>query len=60
MEELFSFFKSHTTGTAITDTVGRRDVIHMRLTNTTALIRFITNDLHPTNYLHIDKWSERI
>ncbi len=60
LEQLFPFFESHNTGTVITDTAGRRDVLHMRLTNTTAFIRFTANDLHPTDYPRIDKWAERI
>ena len=44
----------------ITDTAGRRDVIHQRLTNDTVFIRFVGNRLHATDYLRIDTWARRI
>ena len=44
----------------ITDTSGRRDVLHMRLTTTTAFIRFVGNGLHPTDYKRIDDWIDRL
>ncbi len=47
-------------GTVITDTSGRRDVIHMRLTAPVAFIRFVSNSGHPTDYPRIDAWAERI
>ncbi len=47
-------------GTVITDTSGRRDAIHQRLTNTTAFIRFTANNLHPTDYDRIDVWVDRL
>jgi uncharacterized protein YecE (DUF72 family) len=47
-------------GTVITDVAGRRDVLHMRLTSPVAFIRFVTNSLHPTDYLRADAWVERL
>jgi uncharacterized protein YecE (DUF72 family) len=44
----------------ITDTAGRFDVIHQRLTTKTAFIRFTANDLHPTDYQRLDKWILRV
>lgn len=46
--------------TVITDTSGRRDVMHMKLTTPTAFIRFVGNSLHKTDYERIDDWVERI
>jgi uncharacterized protein YecE (DUF72 family) len=60
LEELFSFFEENNTGTVITDTAGRRDALHLRLTNTTAFIRFTANDLHPTDFPRIDEWTKKI
>jgi hypothetical protein len=34
-------------GTVISDTSGRRDVLHMYFTTATAFICFVGNDLHP-------------
>jgi uncharacterized protein YecE (DUF72 family) len=47
-------------GFVITDTAGRRDVCHMRLTTPTAFIRFVGNSLHKSDYQRIDDWVERI
>ena len=47
-------------GWLVTDTAGRRDVCHMHLAQPKALIRFVANDLHPTDYKRIDDWVERI
>jgi uncharacterized protein YecE (DUF72 family) len=41
----------------ITDTAGRRDVIHQRLTTPTAFIRFVGNNLHPSDYRRVDEWT---
>lgn len=44
----------------ITDTAGRRDVVHQKLTNDKTLIRFVGNRLHPSDYHRIDDWVQRI
>lgn len=44
----------------ITDVAGRRDVLHQRLTNKTAFIRFVANDLHPSDFKRMDDWLERL
>jgi uncharacterized protein YecE (DUF72 family) len=46
--------------TVICDVSGRRDVLHQRLTSTTAVIRFVGNSLHITDYQRLDEWIERI
>ena len=47
-------------GFLITDAAGRRDVVHMRLTNKTAFIRYVGNGLHKTDYTRIDEWVKRL
>ena len=47
-------------GVVITDTLGRRDAVHMRLTVPSAFVRFNGYGLHPTDYQRIDAWVERI
>lgn len=44
----------------ITDTAGRRDCVHMDLTNKHAFVRFVGNDLHETDYTRINYWVSRI
>ncbi|MEM7019476.1 MAG: DUF72 domain-containing protein [Pseudomonadota bacterium] len=46
--------------TVITDVAGRRDVLHMRLTTPEAVIRFVGNGLHDSDYTRIDAWVERL
>lgn len=44
----------------ITDVAGRRDVLHMGLTNAKTMIRFVGNGLHPSDYDRINAWVERL
>ena len=43
----------------ITDTAGRRDIVHMRLTNNQCFIRF-TGANHPSDVERLDEWFERL
>jgi uncharacterized protein YecE (DUF72 family) len=47
-------------GTVITDSAGRRDCVHMKLTAPVAFIRFVGNNLHPTDYTRINAWAGRL
>lgn len=58
--ELFSFLHKTGIGAVITDTSGRRDCAHMRLTIPKTFIRYVGNSLHPTDYTRIDEWITRI
>lgn len=44
----------------LTDTAGRRDVLHMHLTTRTTFVRFVANALHPSDYARLDAWAERL
>ncbi|GEO02548.1 hypothetical protein AAE02nite_02120 [Adhaeribacter aerolatus] len=59
-EALWVLLEAYNLATVITDVAGRRDVLHMRLTNATAFIRFVGNGLHPTDYTRIDDWVARL
>lgn len=43
----------------IVDTAGRRDMLHMRLTSSTAFIRYVGAN-HPSDKQRLDDWVERI
>ncbi|TPE45454.1 DUF72 domain-containing protein [Pontibacter mangrovi] len=58
--ELFEVLEKYKAGTVLTDVAGRRDVLHMRLTTPSAMVRFVGNGLHPTDYTRIDAWVERL
>lgn len=57
---LGDLFEKYGVSTVITDVAGRRDVAHMRLTTSKVLVRFVGNDLHPTDFTRLDDWSERL
>lgn len=57
---LFDLLASLQRSTVLTDVAGRRDVLHMRLTNGVGMVRFVGNDLHPTDYERIDAWVARL
>ncbi len=59
-ESLFLLLEKYRVSTVITDVAGRRDVLHMRLTTPLAMVRFVGNELHHTDYSRIDEWVKRI
>ncbi|PCJ83716.1 MAG: hypothetical protein COA57_10705 [Flavobacteriales bacterium] len=58
--DLSTMLKEKRVGAVITDTSGRRDCAHMRLSTPSTFIRFVGNSLHPTDYDRIDDWVQRI
>lgn len=59
-KEWFSLLQHHNITPLITDTSGRRDVLHQMVTNPTIMIRFVGNNLHPTDFQRIDDWVLRL
>ncbi len=59
LDELCDYLKSKKFGLVITDVSDRRDVLHQRLTNRTAFIRFTANDLHPTDFSRLNDWTTK-
>lgn len=59
-DKFFQLLKDHNVATVITDVAGRRDVCHMRLTNHHVLVRFVGNELHPSDYTRVEAWAERL
>lgn len=43
----------------ITDTLGRRDVVHTTLTTPWSVLRFLGNELHRSDFVRLDQWLER-
>lgn len=60
LNDVFNMLERNNTGAVITDSSGRRDCVHMRLTTPDAFIRFVGNNLHPTDYIRVDYWVQRI
>lgn len=59
-DNLFTVLEKQKAGAIITDSSGRRDCVHMRLSTPQAFIRFVGNGLHPTDYTRIDDWVNRM
>lgn len=60
VNETYEAMRELGVSSVITDTAGRRDVMHMKLTTSKAFIRFVGNSLHQSDYQRIDDWVNRI
>lgn len=60
VKDTWELFRDLCVGTVITDTSGRRDCLHMKLTAPVAFIRYVGNNLHPTDFTRIDAWVDRV
>lgn len=60
VNETYAAMRELGVSSIITDTAGRRDVMHMKLTTPKAFIRFVGNSLHQSDYQRIDDWINRI
>lgn len=58
-EELYQLLEENDVAIVIVDTAGRRDLLHMRLTNSEAFIRYVGAN-HPSDYTRLDDWVERL
>jgi len=59
-DDTFKMMSKLNVGAVMTDTPGRRDLIHMRLTNGTAFIRFVGSNLDKTDFTRVDEWVKRL
>ncbi|MEM6766074.1 MAG: DUF72 domain-containing protein [Bacteroidota bacterium] len=57
---VYELLTQYGSGALITDVSGRRDVLHMSLTNRILMLRFVGNALHPTDFQRVDDWMKRI
>jgi len=57
--ELYDLLEKNQVTNIIVDTAGRRDLMHMRLTNPSAFIRYVGAN-HESDYKRLDDWFERI
>jgi uncharacterized protein YecE (DUF72 family) len=58
-KELYMLLESRGISNTLTDTAGRRDLMHMRMTNPTPFVRY-TGSNHSSDYKRLDDWVERI
>ncbi|MCF8465608.1 MAG: DUF72 domain-containing protein [Flavobacteriales bacterium] len=59
VENLHQLLQSHGVDAIITDTLGRRDMVHSRLTTSRAFVRFAAAN-HASDYKRLDAWIEKI
>ncbi len=57
--DLYQLLEANNISNIIVDSAGRRDIMHMRLTNPTAFIRYVGAN-HSTDYSRLDDWVERL
>ena len=58
-EELYHLLEENQISNILVDTAGRRDLMHMRLTNNEAFIRYVGAN-HPSDYPRLDDWVKKI
>lgn len=59
-DELFQTLNALHIGLVITDTPGRRDLVHMQLPVPRLFLRFVCNGLHATSFNRTDAWVQQI
>ncbi|MCP9290295.1 MULTISPECIES: DUF72 domain-containing protein [Gracilimonas] len=57
--QVYQLFEENGVANIITDTAGRRDLLHMRLTSPAAFIRYVGAN-HTSDYDRLDDWVERL
>lgn len=58
-EDLYQLLEANNVSNIIVDSAGRRDIMHMRLTNSRAFVRYVGAN-HASDYLRLDDWVERL
>lgn len=58
-DELYALLEENNVANLIVDTAGRRDLLHMRLTNDEAFVRYVGAN-HPTDVARLDEWVNRL
>lgn len=58
-EDLYQLLEANNISNVIFDTAGRRDLMHMRLTNAAAFVRYVGAN-HESDYTRLEDWVERL
>lgn len=56
---LTQYLQKKKIGLVITDVAGRRDVLHSSISSDFSMLRFIGNDLHPSDFLRAKLWLDK-
>lgn len=57
--ELYHLLETNHIANVLVDTAGRRDLMHMRLTNNEAFVRYVGAN-HPSDYPRLDGWVQKL
>jgi uncharacterized protein YecE (DUF72 family) len=57
--QIYQLMEEHNVANIITDTAGRRDLLHMRLTTPVAFIRYVGAN-HASDYPRLNEWVTRL
>jgi len=57
--EVYNLFEKNGISNVITDTAGRRDLLHMRLTSPDVFVRYVGAN-HESDYTRMDDWLKRL
>lgn len=57
--ELYQLLEENDVSNVIVDTAGRRDLLHMRLTNSEVFVRYVGAN-HPSDYSRLHEWVKRL
>lgn len=57
--ELYHLLQENDIANVLVDTAGRRDIMHMRMTNNEAFIRYVGAN-HESDYTRLDAWVDRL
>lgn len=57
--ELYHVLQENNIANVLVDTAGRRDIMHMRMTNNEAFIRYVGAN-HESDYTRLDDWVDRL
>ncbi len=58
-QELYHLLEENNIANVVVDTAGRRDIMHMRLTNDEAFIRYVGAN-HESDYARLDDWVDKL
>ncbi len=58
-QELYYLLEGNNIANILVDTAGRRDIMHMRLTNNEAFIRYVGAN-HKSDYERLDDWVNKL
>jgi uncharacterized protein YecE (DUF72 family) len=60
LDRMAEVFMERKVGLIISDTAGRRDALHMRLTAPFCIVRFGGNNLHPSDEIRMRDWANKV